>query len=561
MNIGPGITGIFLPEATIGSIYTGTLQASGGTPPLTFSMVFGALPPGLAFNGGTVSGTPTAGGTWYFTAVVDDKFGDGSSQVVGISVGAPATAGNPVPSISQPLVPDAVAPGTAGFTLTVNGTGFVSGASVDFNGVAVPTTFISGNQLKAAVTAADVASADTASISVVNPTPRGGSFNVLFLPVALQESSLNFASAPNSPITIASPVNTSAPICCTLDSLAVGDFTGAGKQDLAIGNAGGFNDIVLLGNGDGTFTQAPGSPVTPAAPPWNASISESGPIALGDFNNSGHLGIIAANEQAISVSTLLGNGNGTFTPSNAIVFPSANPDFLVAGDFNGDGYLDFAASNSFGGVDILTGYGDGAFTELSDKAISVYSPAAMTAGNFGSGKLGLAIASDALNAPGAVVVLNGNGDGTFTQATGSPITIGTNPSAIAAADFNGDGKLDLAITNAADNTVTILLGSGDGTFTPAPGSPISVGSSPGAIAVGDLLGNGKLDLVVANFGSNNITIMLGNRDGTFTQAANSPFPVGKAPTAIALADFNGDGRLDIAVANLGAGTLSILLQQ
>ncbi|MFZ0737572.1 MAG: VCBS repeat-containing protein [Candidatus Acidiferrales bacterium] len=160
---------------------------------------------------------------------------------------------------------------------------------------------------------------------------------------------------------------------------------------------------------------------------------------------------------------------------------------------------------------------------------------------------------------GSLAVSHGNGDGTFTQGSVSPIPLGSDLSAIVTSDFNGDGKLDLAVTDSGGNAVIILLGNGDGTF----GVPttIPVGNQPDAIVATDFNNDGKLDLAIANYVDGTITLLLGNGDGTFTQAAGSPYAVGHGPYQIAAADFNGDGKLDLAVANLTDGTVSILLQQ
>jgi hypothetical protein len=131
-----------------------------------------------------------------------------------------AAQNNPVPLINQPLVPDAVAPGGPAFTLTVNGTGFASGSVVNWNGSPHTTTFVSGSHLTAAITAGDIATADTASVTVVNPTPAGGTSNVAFLSITNPTSSV--ATTLTSFSSDLSP------------SIAVGDFNNDGKLDLAV---------------------------------------------------------------------------------------------------------------------------------------------------------------------------------------------------------------------------------------------------------------------------------------------------------------------------------------
>jgi FG-GAP-like repeat/IPT/TIG domain len=147
---------------------------------------------------------------------------------------------NPVPLINQPLVPDAVAPGGAGFTLTVNGTGFVAGSVVDWNGGGRATSFISSAQLMAVILASDIATASTASVTVVNPSPSGGTSNVAFLPITTATASVSLNRSDYA-VGLAPGV------------VAVGDFNGDGKLDLAVVNNTSGTVSVLLGNGDGTF--------------------------------------------------------------------------------------------------------------------------------------------------------------------------------------------------------------------------------------------------------------------------------------------------------------------
>jgi hypothetical protein len=147
---------------------------------------------------------------------------------------------------------------------------------------------------------------------------------------------------------------------------------------------------------------------------------------------------------------------------------------------------------------------------------------------------------------------------TLTAANGSPFAAGTNPSAMVTGDFDGDGLLDIAVANQGSNNVTVLLGSQAGGFTAAIGSPFSVGAAPDAIAVADFNGDGVLDLAVANYNGNTVTVLIGNGSGGFTATAN-PIPVGRLPAGIAVGDFNDDGIPDLVTANLNSGTVSVLL--
>jgi hypothetical protein len=548
-----------LPSGTTGTPYNQTIAVTGGSPPFSWSLQIGAVPNGLSLNPstGAIIGTPTGGGTWYFWAHLTDAAGlSADNPFLSLEIFSNVSPGSPVPFLNQPLIPDVVAPGGSAFTLTVNGTGFVSGATVDYNGAALSTTFVNGRQLTAVVPPSDIALASTASITVVNPTPGGGRSNTVFFSVVTSEAAINFSNGPGSPIP--PPIQFDSP-----NSLAAGDFNGDGKLDLSIAYTVRVN--TLLGNGDGTFTQAPSSPVLMQKPPWETLATPyTGFLATGDFDNSGKLGLAVAGLQSSDATILLGNGNGSFTQSSALVYIQNFPTVsLASGDFNGDGNLDLVATGNGSGLPVVVqlGYGDGAFNVVPSSPFGLTTGiTSIAVGDFnGDGKLDLALGgSDLTTGAGHLTILLGNGDGTFTPTAASPIAVGASYS-IAVADFNGDGKLDLAVANYATNTVTILLGNGDGTFTQASGSPIPVGSAPYAITAGDFTGSGKLGLAVANFHDNNVSILLGKGDGTFTQSAT--IPVGKGPYSLTVGDFNGSGRLGLAVANLTDGTVSVLLQQ
>jgi hypothetical protein len=178
-------------------------------------------------------------------------------------------------------------------------------------------------------------------------------------------------------------------------------------------------------------------------------------------------------------------------------------------------------------------------------------PVGITSGDFnGDGNIDLAVTNYSSN---QIAIYLGNGDGTFqAQVT---YGVGTNPYSVAAGDFNGDGQLDLAVTNQGSNTVNVLIGNGDGTFQAA--ATYAVATNPVAVAVGDFNEDGKLDLAVSSFNTGNIALFIGNGDGTFQAATYRA--AGSSPHRMAVADFNGDGHLDIAVSNNVLNTVSVML--
>src|SRR6266704_723014 len=169
----------------------------------------------------------------------------------------------------------------------------------------------------------------------------------------------------------------------------------------------------------------------------------------------------------------------------------------------------------------------------------------------GDGKLDLAVTDYSNN---NVSVLLGNGDGTFQAPRTFPV--GIHPAQVAVGDFNGDGKPDLVVSNVDSNTLSVLLGNGDGTFRAAQTFG-GVGPKPQTVAVGDFNGDGKPDLVAPNYGSNSISVLLGNGDGTFQAAQN--YLVDSAPVFVAVGDLNGDGKPDLAVADLHTFNISVLI--
>lgn len=540
-----------LASGKVGTPYSEIIMLAGGTGPFQWSVyngpvitgwrVGGAVPDGLTLdvNTGVISGTPTSGGTWYFDAMVTDATGvTADNGFLSVQIDPSPTTANPVPFLNQTLVPTSIAPVSSTFSLNVSGAGFTPGATIDWNGTPLTTIYVDREHLSAIVPAADVATPGTASVTVVNPSLGGGSSTSAYFQIGAPEAATTFVNATNSPLLVPEAWK-----------VVAADFNEDGKQDLAI--TGNVRVYVMLGNGDGTFTAATGSPLSMPSPPYDdfpSPYTGTG-LAVGDFNRSGHAGLAVGLFQNQAAEILFGNGDGTFAYADTLANTTSSPtDWLTAGDYNADGNLDLVSVASINGGSPVTllGYGHGAFNKVDQNIQIIGSTSA--AGDFdGDGKLDFTI--DGKN------ILFGNGDGSFRQAPSLALA-----GAVVVSDFNGDGKLDLAVCNGTGNSVRVLLGNGSGQFTPS-GSDVAVGNNPMAIVAGDFDNDGKQDLAVANFNDNSITLLLGNGDGTFTQAGGSPYRTGQAPFQITTADFNGDGKLDLAVVNLTDGTVSILLQQ
>ncbi|WP_407571665.1 FG-GAP repeat domain-containing protein [Deinococcus altitudinis] len=219
-------------------------------------------------------------------------------------------------------------------------------------------------------------------------------------------------------------------------------------------------------------------------------------------------------------------------------------------DVTGDGKLDLILVD--GSVVVFRGAGNGTFssprTYLSSGKDNLYASAAAPGQVDRTGNVSIVTANGSAN---SVSVLTGS-----TRFNSYPV--GTAPAAVTLGDLNGDGKLDLVTANSGSNDVSVLLGllgPGDGTF--GAQTPYRVGTAPAAVTLGDLNGDGKLDLVTANSGSNDVSVLLGQGDGTF--GVQTPYRVGIAPVSVALGDLNGDGFLDLVTANTDSGDVSVLL--
>jgi len=349
-------------------------------------------------------------------------------------------------------------------------------------------------------------------------------------------------------------------------SVALGDLNGDGKLDLVAENSGTSSVSVLLGKGDGTFAakvEYPTGQHEDSDSPDGTARGLYSPttVALSDLNGDGKLDIVATNVASYDVSVLLGKGDGTFA-THVDYKATGSPSAVALGDLNGDHTLDIVTANSeTNAVAVLAGKGDGSFTIPNTPVYPIggdprdqYSPRSIALGDVNSdGRLDM-VASN--YAPGTVSVLLGKGDGTFAVKQDYPV--GGSPVSAALGDLNGDGKLDIVSTSDTAATVSVLLGKGDGTFATKADYPTRKGST--SMALGDLNGDGILDIVVANSvpsaSSTSVSVLLGKGDGTF--AANVDYPTSEWTEAVVLGDVDGDGLLDIVTANLNGNTLSVL---
>jgi hypothetical protein len=358
----------------------------------------------------------------------------------------------------------------------------------------------------------------------------------------------------------------------------MGDFDGDGKLDIVMAGksittpTGLFSASLWLGNGDGTFQALRVFSSMPTTiPPANGTVTVNSygtqAVALGDFNGDGNLDAVVpaffrVNNGTDAVPTPVvnlqkGNGDGTFqSPYQTLPLP-AEGVYVTVADFNGDSHPDFAVEDSAGNVSVALNKGDGTFqnpfivfTDTSvNTALSFPVNQSPVVGDFnGDGIPDLAVATQG----NGVAVLLGKGDGTFQKPVFYPASRYID--GIVVADFNGDGHLDIATANGGGNLpvvpadITILYDNGDGTFQPPVAYSYWPGDNPpfpASLAVGDFNGDGRPDLVLTEVGHQlPVTVMLNNGDGSF-QVVQGPLVEGGVPV---VGDFNHDGHLDVAYA-------------
>jgi hypothetical protein len=291
-------------------------------------------------------------------------------------------------------------------------------------------------------------------------------------------------------------------------TLAVGDVNHDGKLDVAAAEHDTYKVTVLLGDGAGALTPAPGSPFVAAT----GTRPHTHAIALVDLNQDSNLDIVTTNANDNTISVLLGDGKAAFAAATGSPFSTGRHPYDSIGvcDANADGKQDLVVP--------------------------------LLAGN----KIG---------------VLFGDGTGGLTSPAEARYVVGERPGYVAVADVNGDQRPDIIGTHDDVGIVDVLLSDGNGKFAPAPGSPMRLATAVWGIATGDLDGDGKLDVALGGASGEDIVCLLGDGQGKFREATDWKLKAGRQPNYLAVGDLNGDGQADIVAANYGTGNVTILLRK
>lgn len=365
------------------------------------------------------------------------------------------------------------------------------------------------------------------------------SFTILMLLILFRGTA--HASAPVSP-TFADRYDYNG---CSVyyNTVTAGDVNGDGIPDIVCKGGSALN--VLFGNGDGTFRPGPSSPI--------ANSGGGGPTVI-DVNSDGKLDVIsvggATNTGPVGFVVSLGNGDGTFQPGT---YYAAGTDplaiYIVSGDFNGDGIIDFAGLTNSGAW-VYIGMGGGTFRPGVLYRVSSYLYAGFAVADFnGDGRLDLAVAIQNGNVANGIAVLPGRGDGTFGPEvdTATPFTVFT----FVAGDFNSDGHPDIVARPVLSNSGLLYLGKGDGTFHLV--RPVTLTAASGDLAAADLNGDGFLDIVTAAG-----EIVFGNGKGYFSAPLSYPVPTSTANYGVVPAVLRGGGLVDLIFIDLYS-QISVLL--
>ncbi|WP_440225229.1 FG-GAP repeat domain-containing protein [Dokdonella sp. MW10] len=350
--------------------------------------------------------------------------------------------------------------------------------------------------------------------------------------------------------------------CCFANTMATADVNGDGRPDLVTGNGFSSDISVLLAQPGGGFAD----PLTVTL--GNVEVGYVA-VALGDLDGDGHVDLVANGYAAGQVETWRGDGQGGFTPSTVLTETGSGGVWtraLAVADIDGDGHLDIVAgSREVERIVVFRGDGAGAFPAPQAYVVGA-GPVAIVARDLdGDGHVDLAVANaESLD----ITVLRGSATGTFTHAQTIPLGASTQPASLAVGDLDGDGHLDLATANAivdewgfpspdVPGSASVVRGTASGVFAAAQSHAIGEGGGRGqTIAIADVTADGVADLVVTRPISNHVAVLAGDGNGGLLDAVLLPTSVG--PTSLVVVDANGDGHVDVVAGNAVSANLSIL---
>jgi hypothetical protein len=554
---------------------------AGGT--TTVSVLLNTTAPGATIPSFATQQTFAIGtGNFAVSVAVADLNGDGKPDLVVANSGS-----NTVSVLLNTMAPGATAPSFAAQKTFATGSHPASVAVADFNGDGRPDLVVAnyGSNTVLVLLNTTAAGASTPSFAAQETFAAGSK------PGFVAVSDLNGDGRPDLVVadygsnTVSVLLNMTAPGSTTPSfaaqetfatgitprSVAVADFNGDGKPDLVVANYGSNTLSVLLN------TTAPGaSTASFAAQQTFAAAPSSFPtsVAVADFNGDGKPDLVVANYVSSTVSVLLnttapGARTASFAAQQTFDAGGAAPAYLAVADLNGDGKPDLAVTD-LGSVSVV----------LNTRVPIMITPGFAPQQTFASGSMPKSVAEVDLNGDGkpdlvvanegdntVSVLLNTTAPGASTPAFATQETFATGnaPISVAVADVNGDGRPDLVVANNGSGTVSVLLNTtAPGATTPsfALQQTFATGTNPRSVAVADFNGDGKFDLVVANDGSGTVSMLLNTTAPgatTLSFANQQTFTTGNGPISVAVADVNGDGRPDLVVANLGSNTVSVLL--
>ena len=281
---------------------------------------------------------------------------------------------------------------------------------------------------------------------------------------------------------------------------------------------------------------------------------------VGDFNNDNQLDIIVVHETSNNVGVFFGYNDGTFASmSTSVVVPNSYSYGVAVGDFNNDNRLDFTvADQGNSNIGVFLANGSKPFGGQTTFSVGEGSrPSSLAVGYFNNdSQLDIAFTNYGTNNIG---ILLGDGNRMFSNVTTYSTGNDSQPLSLAVCDFNNDSLSDIVVANSATNNIVMLIGHGNGSFSTLMTYSMDDSSQSVSVAVGDFNRDHQLDVVVANSGKNDVCILFGSSNGTFTNPTWYALGYGSRPNWVVFQDLNDDGWEDIAVATNGTDNIKILL--